>query len=156
MGNSCGGVFFQNSLVKKFTRQVSKTSVSYKLSLQNEHIVRDILQKSSGKPIGPHTSSSPAKQFHDSSPSKHHPHAHTHTNPNVTATFTSTTTRNLTIPCACHENLRVHMSNTHKVLRLPRNVTSATPRNLTIPCACHEITLPHLKSCTKYCACQEK
>ena len=102
-----------------------------------------------GSPIGAHTSSSPAKPFRDSSRS----HAN---HPNVTATFTSTTTRNLTIPCACHENLRVHMSNTHKVLRLPRNVTSATPRNLTIPCACHEITLPHLKSCTKYCACQEK
>ena len=42
------------------------------------------------------------------------------------------------IPCACHESFRVHTSNTHKVMRLPRNVTSVTPRNLTIPCACHE------------------
>ena len=31
-----------------------------------------------------------------------------------------------------------HTSNTHKVLRVPRNVTSATPRNLTLPCACQE------------------
>ena len=45
---------------------------------------------------------------------------------------------NLPIPCACHESFRVHTSNAHKVLRLPRNVTSVTPRNLTIPCACHE------------------
>ena len=45
-----------------------------------------------------------------------------HANPNVTATFTSTTTHNLTIPCACHESFRVHTSNAHKVLRLPRNV----------------------------------
>ena len=61
-----------------------------------------------------------------------------HANPSVTATFTSTTTRNLTIPCACHENFHVHMSNARKVLRLTRYVTSATPRNLTTPCACHE------------------
>ena len=40
--------------------------------------------------------------------------------------------------CACHESFRVHTSNAHKVLHLPRNVTSVTPRNLTIPCACHE------------------
>ena len=56
----------------------------------------------------------------------------------MTATFTSTTTHNLPIPCACHESFRVHTSNAHKVLRLPRNVTSVTHRNLTIPCACHE------------------
>ena len=35
--------------------------------------VRDFLQKSSGKPIGAHTSRSPAKQFRDSSLSKQHP-----------------------------------------------------------------------------------
>ena len=61
-----------------------------------------------------------------------------HANPSVTATFTSTTTHNLTIPCACHATFRVHTSNAHKVLRLPRNVTSVTPRNFTIPCACQE------------------
>ena len=59
-------------------------------------------------------------------------------------------------PCACHESFRVHTSNAHKVLRLPRNVTSVTPRNLTIPCACHENRTSTPQTCTKYCACHEK
>ena len=119
-------------------------------SLQNEDFVRDFLQNSHVKvcktrisyetssksqaetPIGAHTSRSPAKQFR---PPNNTP---SHANPNVTATFTSTTTHDLTIPCACHESFRIHTSNAHKVLRLPRNVTSVTPRNLTISCACHE------------------
>ena len=128
------------------------SSKSHTSSLQNERFVRDFLKNSHVKvcktsfsyetqtsskgqaetPIGAHTSRSPAKQFRDSSPSKQH------ANPNVTATFTSTTTHNLAIPCACRKPFRVHTSNAHKVLRLPRNVTSVTPRNLTIPCACHE------------------
>ena len=61
-----------------------------------------------------------------------------HANPNVTATFTPTTTHNLPIPCACHESFRVHTSNAHKVVCLPRDVTSVSYRNLTIPYACHE------------------
>ena len=59
----------------------------------------------------------------------------------------------LTIPCARHENLHVHASNMHKVLRLPQNVISARPRYLTIPCACHfqtskpaQSTAPAMKS----------
>ena len=79
-----------------------------------------------------------------------------HADPNVTATFTSTTTHNLTIPCACHESFRIHTSNAHKVLRLPRNVTSVTPRNLTIPSPTTRIALPRLKTRTKSCACHEK
>ena len=152
---------FRTRLPPKVTCQVSKTSVSYETSskihmsksakracrtrfppkftcqsLQNEHVVRDFLQKSSGNTHrSTHTSRSPAKQFRESSPSKQHPFTRQST---VTATFTSTTTHNLTIPCACHESFRIHTSNAHKVLRLPRNVTSVTPRNLTIPCACHE------------------
>ena len=105
-------------------------------SLQNKDFVRDFLQKSSGNTHrSTHTSRSPAKQFRESSPPNN---TRSHANPNVTATFTSTTTHDLTIPCACHESFRIHMSNAHKVLRLPRNVTSVTPRNLTISCACHE------------------
>ena len=87
---------------------------------------------------------------------------------------TSVTPRNLTIPCARRESFHIHTSHAHKVLRLSRNVTSVTPRNLTIPCAGHEmsppsriatsrfpapatkIPLPHLKTRTKSCACQEK
>ena len=118
---------FRTRLPPKVTRQLSETSLSYKTSSQSR----------AGSRIGAHSSSSPAKQFCDSIPS---PPSNTrsHANPNVTATFTSTTPCNLTIPCACHENLRVHTSNTHKVLHLPRIVTSATPRNLTIPRTCHE------------------
>ena len=89
---------FRTRLPPKFTRQVSKTSVSYETSSkshmsssQNERFVRDFLKNSHVKvcktnvshetsskspaetPIGAHTSRSPAKQFRDSSPSKRHP-----------------------------------------------------------------------------------
>ena len=131
-GHSCGTLL-----------QVPKTSVSYETSSKT------------------HMSKSAKRSFRTRLPPKvqrKHPSEHTHhaalpssfaipappsdtgshANPNVTATFTSTTTHNLPIPCACQESFRVHTSNAHKVLRLPRNVTSVTPRNLTIPCACHE------------------
>ena len=150
------------------TRTVSKTSVTYRdflqshassasyetsskshpSSLQNERFVR------SSKT---HMSKSAKRAFRTRLPpkvkSEHTHHAalpssfaipappnntRSHANPNVTATFTSTTTHNLTVPCACHESFRVHTSNAHKVLHLPRNVTSVTPRNFTTPCACHE------------------
>ena len=89
---------FRTRLPPKFTRQVSKTGVSYETSSkshmsspQNERFVRDFLKNSHVKvcktnvshetsskspaetPIGSHTSRSPAKQFRDSSPSKRHP-----------------------------------------------------------------------------------
>ena len=123
LGHSCGTLLLQKSrceaarrafrtrLPPKVTRQVSKTSVSYETSSKNC------------------TSRLQNERFvRDRS----------HANPNVTATFTSTITHDLTIPCACHKSFRIHTSNAHKVLRLPRNVTSVTPRNLTISCACHE------------------
>ena len=116
----------------RLPQEVCKASVSYETSskshassLQNEHFVRDFLLTShakvsntsisyetssksqAGVPVTAHTSSSPA---------------------------TSTATRNLTIPCACQETFRIHTSDAHKVLRLPRNVTSITPRNSTTPC----------------------
>ena len=109
--------FLKNSHVK-----VCKTSVSYETSSKSQ----------AETSIGAHTSRS---RFAIPAPPNN---IRSHANPNVTATLTSTTTHNLTNPCACHESLRVHTSNAHKVLRLPRNVTSVTPRNLTIPCACHE------------------
>ena len=128
---------------QRVARQVSKTSVSFETSSKT------------------HTSKSAKRAFRTRLPPKvkrKHPSEHTHhaalpssfafpappnnirshANPNVTATLTSTATHNLTNPCACHESFRVHTSNAHKVLCLPRNVTSVTPRNLTIPCACHE------------------
>ena len=114
-------------------------------SLQNEHFIRDFLQKSSGKP---HQTALPSSLAIPNN-------TRTHTNPNVTATFTSTTTRNLTIPCPCHEYLHVHTSNTHEALCLLRNVTPhlATSR---LPAPATKIALPHLKARTKYCACHEK
>ena len=148
---------FGTRLPQKLTLENCKTRVSYEISskshtsgLQNESFARAVFQKShvkvsktsisyetssksqAGSSIGAHTSSSPAKQFRDSSPSKQHP---------------------LTRQSQCHSDIhlhhnsqphdslhlpRIHTSNTHKVLRLPRNVTSATPRNLTIPCTRHE------------------
>ena len=120
--------FLKNSHVK-----VCKTSVSYETSSKSQ----------AETPIGAHTSRSPAKQFRDSSSPND---TRSHANPNVTATFTSTTTHNLPLPCACHESFRVHTSNAHRVLRMPRNVTSVTPRNHTIPCACHENRTSTLQS----------
>ena len=128
-------------LPQKVTRQVSKTSVSYETSSKT-HMSKSAKRAfrtrlpPKVKPIGAHThhAALPSSFAIPAPPNNTRSHA----NPNVTATFTSTTTHNLTIPCACHESFRVHTSNAHKVLRLPRNVTSVTPRNLTIPCACHE------------------
>ena len=127
---------------------------SHVKSLQNERFVRDFLQKSHVKVcktnVSYETSSksqaeTPHRSTHITQPCQAVSrfqlppnNTRSHANPNVTATFTSTTTHNLPIPCACHESFRVHMSNAHKVLRLPRHVTSVTPRNLTIPCACHK------------------
>ena len=124
----------RTSLPPKVTRQVSKTSVSCETSSKT------------------HMSKSAKRGFRTRLPPKvqrQHPSEHTHhatlpssfaipappndarsnANPNVTATFTSTTTHNLPIPCTGHESFRVHTSNAHKVLRLPRNVTSVTHRN---------------------------
>ena len=135
----CARDCFQNSLVKSpkrawRTRFSQKTHTS---SLYHERFVRDVLQKSrvqshvkvskpsishetssksqAGKPIGArtHQAALPSSFAIPAPPNNARPHA----NPNVTATFTSTTTRNLTVPCACHKNLLVHTSNTHKVLR---------------------------------------
>ena len=128
---------FRTRLPPKVTRQVSyeTSSKSHMSSPQNERFVRDFLKNTN---VSHETSSkSPAETSigaHTAPPNDTRSNA----NPNVTATFTSTTTRKLPIPCACHESFRVHTSNAHKVLRLPRNVTSVTHRNLTIPCACHE------------------
>ena len=114
---------FRSRLPPKVTCQVSKTSISHETSfnihsssLQNEHFARDFLQNSLVK--------SPKRAFRARLPQK------LTLEVCKTGTFASTTTRNLTTPCACHENLRVHTSDMHKVLRLPQNLTSATPRNL--------------------------
>ena len=125
---------------------------SCETSPQNERFVRDFLKNSHVKvcetnvshetsskspaetPIGAHTSRSPAKQFRDSSPSKRHLTRQSQCDSDIHLYHNSHPHN----PCACHESFRVHTSNAHKVLRLPRNVTSVTHRNLTIPCACHE------------------
>ena len=132
---------FRTRLPPKVTHQVSKTSVSretssksHTSSLQNERFVRDFLKNSHVKVCKTSVSYEPSS-FAIPAPQNN---TRSHANPNVTATLTSTTTHNITIPCSCHESFRVHASNAHKVLRLPRNVTSVTPRNLTIPCPCHE------------------
>ena len=148
---------FGTRLPPKVTCQVSKTSVSYETSSKshvsslqnerfvrdfvqnshvkvcNEHFVRDFLQKSSGNTHRSTHITQPCQAFASPAPPNN-----TRSHGNPTATFTSTTTHDLAIPCGCHESFRIHTSNAHKVLCLPRNVTSVTPRNLTIPCACHE------------------
>ena len=131
---------FRTRRPPKVTRQVSKTSVSSETSSKThmssaKQAFRMRLPPKVKRKHPPEHTHQAVLQFRDSSPSKQHPLTRQY--PNVTATFTSTTTHNLTILCACHETFRVHKSNAHKVLRLPRNVTSVTPRNFMIPRACH-------------------
>ena len=135
---------------QRVARQVSKTSVSYETSSKT------------------HTSKFAKRAFRARLPPKvkrKHPSEHTHhaalpssfaipappnnirshANPNVTATFTSTTThtsltpRNLTIPCACHENRTSTLQNPHEVLRLPRKVTISSHVSFNKIC-----TTPHV------------
>ena len=131
---------FRTRLPPKVTRQVSKTSVSYETS-SNSHMSKSpkrafrtrLLPKVKlGSPIGAHTSSSPAKQFRDSSPSKQRPLTRQSQCPQRHSPPPQLANSPFPAPA------RIHTSNVHKVLRLPRNVTSITPRNLTIPCACQE------------------
>ena len=129
--------FLKNSHVK-----VCKTSVSYETSSKSQ----------AETPIGAHTSRSPAKQFRDSSPSKQHPltrqsqcdsdiHLYHDSQPHdslhlprifprpqhrvlrLPRNVTSVPPRNLTIPCACHENRTSTPQREPRVLRLPRKVT---------------------------------
>ena len=130
--------FLQKSRAKS-PKRAFRTRLPPKLtcqSLQNEHFVRDFLQKSSGNTHRSTHITQPCQAVSRVQPLQTIPRSHA--NPTVTATFTSTTTHDPRNPCACHESFRIHTSNAHKVLRLPRNVTSVTPRNLTIPCTCHE------------------
>ena len=108
------------------TLEVRKASVSHETSskshtpsLQNERFVRDFLKNShvkvcktsvshkassksqAGSSIGAQTSSSPAQQFRDSSPSKQHP---------------------LARQSQCHSDIHLyHNSQPHDSMRLPRN-----------------------------------
>ena len=115
--------FLQNSRVNPPKRALrTRLPQTHTSSLQNERFVRDFLQNSRVK--------SPKRASHTRLPPKVIPskQLRSHANPKVTATFTSATTRNLTIPCACHENLRVHKCTStpqkpHKVLCLPQKVT---------------------------------
>ena len=120
---ACRARLLPNSLVKSL-----RTNVSRKTSSTSHTSSTRLPPKVQREAPSEHTHQAalPSSFAIPAPPNNTRPHA----NPNVTATFTSTTTRNLTIPCACHENLHVHTSNTRKVLRLPRNATSATPRNL--------------------------
>ena len=95
-------------------------------SLQNEISYETSSKSQAETPIGAHThhAALPSSFASPAPPNNTRSHA----NPTVTATFTSTTTHDLTVPCACHESFRIHTSNAHKVLRLPRNVTSVTPQ----------------------------
>ena len=149
---------FRTRLPPKATRQVSKTSVSHETSSKSP----------AETPIGAHTSRSPTKQFRDSSPSKRHPltrqsqcdsdihlyhnsqppdslrlpesfRVHTRKVLRLPRNVTSVTHRNLTIPCACHENPTSTPQNLHKVLRLPRKVTMSSHVSFNKIC-----TTPHV------------
>ena len=115
--------FLQNSHFKSAKRRFVR-GILQKFRRQNEGFVRELLQKSHVKDSKASILQKLSGKRHRSTHIKHSfatpaPTSNTcpHANPKVTATFTS---RNLTVPCACYEKLRVHTSNTHKVLRLPR------------------------------------
>ena len=122
---------FRTRLPQKVTRQVSKTSLSYETSSKTP------------------TSKSATRAFRTRLPPKvkrKHPSEHTHhaalpssfaipAPPNNIRSHANSQAHD---SLRCNDSFRVHTSNAHKVLCLPRNVTSVTPRNLTIPCACHE------------------
>ena len=137
---------FRSRPPPKVTCQVSKPSVSYEtsskahMSKSAKAAFRKRLPPSEGKRPSHRSThfTQPCQAVSRFQPLQKQHLLTSHANPNVTATFTLYHNHNLTIPCACHETFRVHTSNAHKVLRLPRNVTSVTPRNPTIPCACHE------------------
>ena len=119
---------FCTRLPPKVTRQVSKTSISHETSskshassLQTERFVRDFLQKSSGNTHRSTHITQPCQAV-----SRFHPLQTTSAHSDIHLLPQLTTSR---FPCACHESFRVHTSNAHKVLRLPRNVTSVTLRN---------------------------
>ena len=108
-------------------------------SLQNKRF-----QKSSGnthRSTHTHTSSSPAKQFCDSSPSKQSPPPQL-----TTSRFPAPATK-------CH--LR-HTSQLHDSLRLPRKSHFHTSKAVQSNAPATKIALPYLKSRAKYCACHEK
>ena len=138
------------------------SSKSHASSLQNERFVQDFLQKSRGKSPKALRTKIPkvtrqehfVQNFLQKSSGKLHRSAHIMKECQAVSRFEplQTTPAHTPIPMSqrhspppqlatsrfpapgtCHENLHVHTSSTHKVLRLPRNVTSATPRNLTIP-----------------------
>ena len=79
---------FARDFLQKSHVKVSKTSVSYEISSKSQ----------AGGHIGAHTSSSPAKQFRNSSPSNQHPLA------GQSQCHSDIHLHNLTTPCACHEN----------------------------------------------------
>ena len=150
---------FRTRLPPNVTCQVPKTSVSYETSSKTH------MSKSAKRTF--RTRLPPKLQRKH--PSEHTHHAalpssfaipappndtRSHANPNVTATFTSTTThkrlrlprnvtsvthRNLTIPCACHENPTSTPQSPHKVLRLPRKVTMSSHVSFNKIC-----TTPHV------------
>ena len=136
------------------TRQVSKRSVSYETSSKS-HMSKSPKQPrckyetsskcQAGSPVGAHTSSSPAnavsrfQPFQTTAAHTPIPMSQRHAPPLQLAT------------CACHENLRVHTSDTHKVLRLPRksHFTPQNPRKvLRLP---RKVTISYHESFNKIC-----
>ena len=116
--------FFHKSLVKSPKQAFRRFARDFiQQSHENEHFARDFLQKSSGKP---HRSTH-IKESCQAVP-RFQPLAHTPI-PIFLATFTSTSTRNLTIPCACHENLHLDACNTHYACHdpPPHLATSQSP-----------------------------
>ena len=145
--------FLKNSNVK-----VCKTSVSYETSSETQtsksakRAFRTRLPP--GSPIGAHTSSSPAKQFRD---------------------FTPSTQRPLTRQSQCHSDVHLHHnSQPHDFPRVPRKFARPHLQHAPKYCVCREMSspphlattrlpepatkmaLPHLKACAKHCACHKK
>ena len=106
VGHSCRTLLWDtlvgHSCRTKFMRQSSKASVSYETSSRSH------MSKS-------HDSLRLPRNF---------PYPHVaHKVLGLPRNVTSITPRNLTIPCACHENRTSTPQSPHKILRLPRKVT---------------------------------
>ena len=148
--------FLQKSHVK-----VCKTSISYETSSKSQ-AETPIGAHTSRSPAKQFRESSPSKQhpftrqshcdsdihfYHNSRPHNSlrlpriflHPHVNAHKVLRLPRNVTSVTPRNLTIPCACHENRTSTPQNPHKVLRLPRKVTISSHVSFNKIC-----TTPHV------------
>ena len=123
--------------------QVPKTSVSYETSSKTH--TSEVCKTSAPIPMGATFTSTTTHNLTTSrfpAPATNLSRVHTfnaHKVLRLPRNVTPVTPRNLTIPCACHENRASRPQNPHKVLRLPRKVTISSHVSFNKIC-----TTPHV------------